>query len=155
MFRLRCIFFTSLMVLSLLTSAPAFSQSKDEAAIRALIERYGKAMNASDVDAVVPLFSKDAVFMPSGGHTAVGSAAIRAAYEHEFKVIDLDVKIVFDEILQNGNMAAVRTRSKGSLKLLLKGNKVVPTDAYRAFFVLQKQEDKWLIARFMFNFNKK
>ncbi|HHI92603.1 MAG TPA: SgcJ/EcaC family oxidoreductase [Gammaproteobacteria bacterium] len=121
--------------------------------IKEVILAYGRAMNASDVDGVLSLYTKDAVFMPARKPTATGLTQIKAAYEHEFKIIDLDVNIVFDEVVQNGNMAFARTRSEGQLNILETG-KVVSTESYRAFFVLEKNDNTWKITRFLFNFTR-
>jgi len=140
------------LIINLLSCSAVLAQSDDKKAVRTLIENYGKAMNASNVDDVLTLFARDAVFMPYGHPTAIGQQEIRSAFEQEFKSIDLDVKIVFDEILVDGSLAVVRSRSDGTLKILPKG-KTITTESYRAFFVLQKHKNEWRIARFMFNFN--
>jgi len=137
--------------MALLFSVTAQAQSNDEQQIRDVIQAYGKAMNAADVDGIVALFAKDAVFMPAKEPTAVGLTQIRAAYEHEFKVIDLEVNVVFDEVVVEGNIAFARTRSNGILRIIA-ANKVISTEAYRAFFVLKKIGPQWKIARFLFNF---
>ncbi|MBL1277885.1 MAG: SgcJ/EcaC family oxidoreductase [Ectothiorhodospiraceae bacterium] len=145
---------TLLILIALSFNTVAYAQSMtEEQNIRGVILAYGKAMNASDTNSVVALYAHDGVFMPSKEPTATGLEQIRAAYAHEFKVIDLDVKIVFDEVLRDGDIAYVRSRSEGQLTLLATG-KVVPTEAYRAFFVLKKIDRKWKIARFMFNFSR-
>lgn len=116
-----------------------------------LIDAYGQAMSASNVDAVMALYTSNSLFMPSGQQTAVGWQAVKKAYEHEFKTIDLDVKAIVDEIVVSSDIAYARTRSVGHLTVLAtKENK--STESYRAFFIFKKEEGKWKIARFMFNF---
>lgn len=134
--------------------AAASSQKDISKEIETIIYAYGKAMNESDVEEVVRLYTKDGVFMPSGLPTAIGKSAIRDAYKHEFEVIDLDMNINIDEIDYNDNIAYVRSRSLGHLTLLANGEKK-STESYRAFFVLKKVQDEWKISRFMFNFSKK
>jgi len=134
-----------------LSLQPAFANDETKE-IEKLIHAYGKAMNASDVDAVMALFDKDGLFMPSGHPTASGWDAIKKAYEHEFKKIDLDVKIAIDEIYQDGKLAYVRSRSLGQLTLLATKEQK-STEKYRAFFVLTKSAGHWKIKRFMFNFS--
>jgi len=146
-----------IMILSTMAYAQSDAQTNNHATemqrIKEVILAYGKAINAASVDGVLSLYAKDAVFMPAKEPTATGQAQIRAAYEHEFKTIDLDVNIVFDEVVQNGNLAFVRTRSEGQLKVLATG-KMVSTESYRAFFVLKKINNEWKIARFLFNFTR-
>jgi len=139
------------MLLSGLASASA--QQDVYAEIKTVIYAYGKAMNASNVEGVVNLFDENGVFMPSGLPTATGAQAIRAAYRHEFEVIDLDVHIVIDEVQNEGDLAYVRSRSLGQLTMLANGEKR-STENYRAFFVLKKRHNTWKISRFMFNFAK-
>ncbi|NOX92216.1 MAG: DUF4440 domain-containing protein [Gammaproteobacteria bacterium] len=153
----KTLFLATAIAVSTTAHAQASVQTNTHATemqhIKEVILAYGKAMNASNVDDVLSLYAKDAVFMPAKEPTATGQAQIKAAYEHEFKTIDLDVNIVFDEVVQNGNLAFARTRSEGQLKILATG-KVVSTESYRAFFVLKKIDNEWKIARFLFNFTQ-
>jgi len=143
----------SAILFSILTLSlqPVFANDETKE-IEMLIHAYGKAMNASDVDAVMKLFAKDGVFMPSKQPTASGRDAIKKAYAHEFEKIDLDVKIVIDEVYQDGKLAYVRSRSLGQLTLLATKEQK-STEKYRAFFVLTKINAHWKIKRFMFNFS--
>ncbi len=131
--------------------SPSAHSKDDKQEIKNLLLSYGKALNAASVKDVVPLFAEDGVFMPSALPTAKGHDQIKLAFDHEFKAIKLNIAVIFDEIVQQGNLAYVRTRSKGTITILSK-NITVPTDKYRAFFVLEKIKGKWKIARFMFNF---
>ncbi len=149
-----------LILLTVITTMMACGQSQgsqsahskdDKQDIKNLLLAYGKALNAASVKDVVPLFTEDGVFMPSALPTAKGHDQIRSAFDHEFKNIKLNIAVIFDEIVQQGNFAFVRTRSKGTITILPK-NITMPTDKYRAFFVLEKTKGKWKIARFMFNF---
>ena len=146
---------TKLFLIFILTivSPSVVGKTNDMQQIKNVILAYNKAMNTSSVDGVLALYTEDGVFMPSRLPTAMGRDQIRAAaYAHEFNVIDLEVSIVFDEIVQHKDIAFVRTRSKGHLTLLAKNQKI-STEKYRAFFVLQKIKGEWKIARFMFNFS--
>jgi len=143
------------LIYFLLISTVVFSQpvlSSEQQRIEKVIYAYGKAMNASDLDAVMALYAKDSVFMPSKQPTSVGWNAVKKAYKHEFEVIDLNVKIVIDEVFQENNLAYVRSRSLGHLTLLATQKKKT-TERYRAFFVLKKIDNDWKIARFLFNFS--
>ena len=51
--------------------------SPDEAAIRTVLSSYEDALNASDTEAVMPLYTEDGVFMPPNNPSAVGKAAVR------------------------------------------------------------------------------
>jgi hypothetical protein len=50
-------------------------------AVTALIAKYNEALNASSTEAVMPLYAEDGVFMPPYSQSAVGSGAVRKAYE--------------------------------------------------------------------------
>jgi uncharacterized protein (TIGR02246 family) len=54
--------------------------SADEAAIRAVMSAYEAALNASDTQAVMPLYADDSVFMPQNSQSVVGKAAVQPAY---------------------------------------------------------------------------
>ena len=49
-------------------------QAADKAAIREVLARYESALNASDTDAVMQLYTEDGVFMPQHFPSAVGSS---------------------------------------------------------------------------------
>jgi uncharacterized protein (TIGR02246 family) len=48
--------------------------SNDETAIRDVMSSYEAALNASNTEAVIPLYAEDGVFMPPYSHSAVGKA---------------------------------------------------------------------------------
>jgi len=140
-----------LILLMMIPGSIVYGGTSQKNEIKEVIKAYGKAMNESNVNAVLSLYAKDGVFMPSELPTAIGNKQIKEAYEHEFNTIDLDVVVVFDEVIQEGDYAFVRTRSNGQIKILAK-DLTLSTETYRAFFVLQKIKDRWKISRFMFNF---
>ena len=71
-------------------------------AVTALLAKYNEALNASSTDAVMPLYAEDGVFMPPYSQSAVGSAAVRKAYDAVFKAITLNVKFTIAEIVELG-----------------------------------------------------
>ena len=46
-------------------------------------------INASDVNKVLPLYTEDGIFMPSGVPTSVGTDQVKGAYEFVFSNIEL------------------------------------------------------------------
>ena len=144
---------TMILLIAAMISFSQPATANDRMEIVRLIDAYGHAMSASDVDAVMALYTSDSVFMPSGLPTAMGWQAVKKAYEHEFQIIDLDVKAIVDEIVVSSDIAYARTRSAGHLTVLATKEKK-STESYRAFFIFRKEEGKWKIARFMFNFAK-
>ncbi len=123
--------------------------AEERQAIEATLLQYEKTLNESDVKGILELYAPDSVFMPSGAPSAIGTKEIRAAYEHVFGAIKLDIKFTIDEIVQSGNYAFARTISRGQVTILVDG--VTAPEENRELFVLQKREGTWRIARYMFN----
>ncbi len=124
-------------------------QSTEKAAIEKLLFSYRDALNTSDVNKVLPLYSNDGVFMPSNAPSAVGQAQLKVAYEFVFKSIQLTIEFYIDEIVVNGDFAFARTTSKGTT--LIRANGQTVPEENRELFVLQKVSGEWKIARYMFN----
>ena len=132
------------------TSAqPKGDTMTDQEQIRNILDRYEAALNASDVDAVLALYAEDAVFMPTNAPTAAGATAVRAAYEHVFGMIKLDIAFSIDEIEVDDNVAFATTGSKGKVTIL--SENVTAPEENRELFVFQKIDGVWKIARYMFN----
>ncbi len=123
--------------------------NQDRQDLQTLLGRYEKALNASDVDAVLELYADDGVFMPSSAPTAVGIESVRAAYEHVFTMIKLNIAFAVEEIVADGSIAFARTGSKGTVTVLADGT--TAPEENRELFVFQKQDGLWKIARYMFN----
>ena len=120
------------------------------AAIEGVLEIYEKALNASDVDAVLKVFAPDGVFMPPNSHSTIGAAAIRAAYTGIFQAITFDTELTVEEIVPVAhNWAFVRTNSNGHVTV--KAIKQRVPDANHELFIFQKgSDDAWKIARYSF-----
>ncbi len=121
----------------------------DNTAIEATLKQYEAALNASDVDGIMALYAEDGVFMPTEAPTAAGKEQVRAAYEHVFGMIKLNIAFSIDEIVQHGDFAFARTVSRGEVTVLAEG--VTLPEENRELFVLKKTGDDWKIARYMFN----
>ena len=128
---------------------PAVNTEEEKNAIEATLMNYEAALNASDLDGVLALYAEDGVFMPTEAPTAVGREQIRAAYEHVFGAIKLDIAFSIDEIVLSGNFAFARTLSRGEVTLIAED--VTLPEENRELFVLKKTGDEWQIARYMFN----
>ncbi len=127
----------------------AMEQTTEKAAIEKLLFAYRDALNASDVNKVLPLYTNDGVFMPSNAPSAIGQEQVKAAYEYVFSQIQLNIEFYIDEIVVNGDYAFARTTSKGTT--LIHANKQTVPEENRELFVLQKANGQWKIARYMFN----
>jgi uncharacterized protein (TIGR02246 family) len=125
--------------------------SADEAAIRAVMSSYEAALNVSDTAAVMPLYTEDGVFMAPNSPSAVGTAALRQAYDAVFKAITLNVKFTIAEIVVMSPLwAFVHTDSAGTQKINATG--ATSREANQELFIFRKGDDgKWRIARYSFS----
>lgn len=124
----------------------------EKAAIEKLLFSYRDALNASNTDKVLPLYTANGVFMPSNAPTAVGQDQVKGAYDFVFNAIQLKIEFFIDEIEVQGNVAFARTSSKGTTLINATGQTV--PEENRELFVLQKDNGQWKIARYMFNKTK-
>lgn len=125
------------------------STTNDQNAIKELLFNYRDALNASSTDQVIPLYTTDGVFMPTGFPSAVGADQVRQAYDGVFVNIKLNIEFFIDEIVVDGNHAFARTTSKGTTLIHATGETV--PEENRELFVLERTDSGWKIARYMFN----
>jgi uncharacterized protein (TIGR02246 family) len=125
--------------------------SADETAIRSVMAAYEAALNASDTQAVMPLYAEDGVFMAPNNQSAIGKAAVRQAYDAVFKAITLKVKFTIAEVVVMApQWAFVRTNSAGTQKINATG--AIGAEGNQELFVFTKGDDgKWRIARYSFS----
>lgn len=131
------------------TNTEQMTTTNDEAAIKDLLFRYRDALNASSVDQVIPLYTTDGVFMPTGFPTAVGTEQVKGAYTGVFSMIKLSIEFFIDEIKVDGDHAFACTTSRGSTLIHATGENV--PEENRELFVLRRDGGEWKIARYMFN----
>jgi len=119
--------------------------------ITALLAKYNDALNASSTEAVMPLYAEDGVFMPPYSLSAVGSQAVRKAYDAVFKAITLNVKFTIAEIVELGpSWAFARTNSAGTTTDHATGTK--SSEGNQELFIFKKDGDGgWKIARYSFS----
>lgn len=133
------------------STLPAFAQQKIDPALTAPIRAYEAAVNASNIDGVMAVYTDDAVFMPQNNPPIQGKGAVKAAYEELFTVLDLDIDFTFDEArMISDEWAFVRTRSGGTIKLTQKNNATVPNTNQELFLLRRAENGPWLIARYIF-----
>ncbi|MCO7461115.1 MULTISPECIES: YybH family protein [Stenotrophomonas] len=151
-------YFASLAVLLALSPFAALASGKtamptpDTTAITRQLERYEQALNNSDVDAVMRLYSDDAVFMPQHSLPVAGTGAIRSAYQQIFKTIRLSIDFSIDEIQPlSRDWAFARTRSNGTVKVLASDGPA-GAEANQEIFLLHRGKDgQWRFARYIFS----
>lgn len=131
------------------STSTTMNTTNDQTAIKELLFTYRDALNASSVEQVMPLYTTDGVFMPTGFPTAVGTDQVKGAYAGVFSTIKLNIEFFIDEIEVDGDHAFARTTSKGSTLIHATGETV--PEENRELFVLQRTAGGWRIARYMFN----
>jgi uncharacterized protein (TIGR02246 family) len=123
----------------------------NEKAVADVLAKYQDALNASDTDAVMALYTEDGVFMPPYSQSAIGAAAVRQAYNAVFRAIKLSVKFNVAEVVEIApNWAFARTNSAGTVTVHATGAK--SAEANQELFIYKKVTDgSWKIARYSFS----
>jgi uncharacterized protein (TIGR02246 family) len=123
----------------------------NEDAVAAVLTRYEAALNASDTEAVMPLYAEDGVFMPPYSQSAVGATAVRKAYNAVFNAITLSVKFNVAEIVEMApEWIFARTNSAGTTTDHTTGAK--SAEGNQELFIFKKSaEGAWKIARYSFS----
>ncbi|KUJ17978.1 uncharacterized protein LY89DRAFT_732680 [Mollisia scopiformis] len=120
-----------------------------KAEITTLLQTYAKHLNASDTSSIVPLYTKDGVFMAQHFPTASGTNEVRDAYNKTFSLITLSVEFTIHEIIPTSpSYAIARTSSIGTVTMQSNGGKT--NEGNQELFVLQKEDGEWKIARYCF-----
>jgi uncharacterized protein (TIGR02246 family) len=116
-----------------------------------LLAKYNDALNASSTDAVMLLYADDGVFMPPYSPSAVGSEAVRKAYDVVFKAITLNVKFAIAEIVEMApEWTFARTNSLGTTLDHVTGTR--SAEANQELFIFRKDVDgSWKVARYSFS----
>jgi ketosteroid isomerase-like protein len=110
----------------------------DAAAVRAVIEAYGDRLGAADVAGVVSQFTGSAVAMQPGLETAEGSQQLTATYDAALENMRLDFTFRSDDITVQGDLAAVRATSQGTITIRATGE--TQPARLRQLFVLERTE---------------
>ena len=121
----------------------------DKAAIETVFKSYQDALNASDANKVVELFTSNGVLKANAAPTAEGSAAVKGTYEYVFANYSYTLQFSIIEIVTDGNTAFARSTSKGSFVIKASGQTV--PDENRELFVYEKVDGQWKIASYMYN----
>ena len=129
---------------------PHTADTRQRAAIEQLLNKYEQALNTSDVNAAVQLYTDDGVFMAPENPAAVGTEVLRKAYAGVFQAIAIKLTFQIAETkLLSPEWAMLRTTSAGTVKILANGAEV--PGANQELFLLHKTNGQWKIARYAFN----
>jgi uncharacterized protein (TIGR02246 family) len=123
----------------------------NEQAVADVLAAYNAALNSSDTNAVMPLYTDDGVFMPPYSQSAVGREAVRRAYDDVFAAIQLTVKFNVAEIVEmSPNWVFARTNSAGTTLNHATGK--TSAEGNQELFIFRKDRDgKFRIARYSFS----
>ncbi len=123
----------------------------DENAIRAVMASYNDALNRGSTDAALALYAEDGVFMAPYSASAVGSDAVRKAYDAVFRELKFNVRFTIAEVVVIApSWAYVRTNSAGTTGQASTGK--TTAEANQELFVFRKNGDgEWRIARYSFS----
>jgi uncharacterized protein (TIGR02246 family) len=123
----------------------------NEKAVAEVLAAYNLALNSSDTNAVMPLYAEDGVFMPPYSASAIGSAAVRKAYDAVFLAIKLNVKFNIAEIVEmSPEWAFARTNSTGTTFNHATG--ATSAEGNQELFIFRRdQGGKFKIARYSFS----
>jgi len=122
---------------------------KEKSEIKKVLFSYRDALNESNAEKVLSLYTENGVFMPSSAPTAIGQEQLKGTYEFVFSNIQLSIEFYIDEIEIVGEYAFARTTSKGTTLIHASGETV--PEENRELFVLRKENGSWKIDRYMFN----
>lgn len=122
-----------------------------EEAVAAVLAAYQDALNASDTEAVMLLYAEDGVFMPPYSPSAIGTAAVRSAYDAVFEAITLSVEFHLAEVVELApDWVLARTNSAGTTTNHKTGTR--SAEANQELFLFQKSiSSDWKIARYSFS----
>ncbi|MET3128970.1 ketosteroid isomerase-like protein [Arcicella rosea] len=122
----------------------------DKDIVKETVSNYFKYLYETNTDAIMNLYSENAVLMPADLPTATGKGELLPAYQQTFGAIKfVSATTDYDEISVYEDMAIVRTTS--DVNLFLINEKLDVKSKMREFFILNKENEEWKISRYMFN----
>ncbi len=116
--------------------------------IQQVLQQYEAALNASDAETVLALYSSDPVFMPQFAPAQIGRNAVRKTYEQIFQTIRLQVKFTTYEVEYMGEFAFARTSSAGTVTVLARQK--TTAEGNNELFIFKQENGNWKIHRYLF-----
>ena len=124
----------------------------DIAAIKDLMNQYGAAINAGDLDLWISLWADNGIQMPPNAPTVIGKEQIRAKYESIFPVFIFNMVVITKEVRTAGDLAFARGTYTLSLTPREEGEIINIDGKYLS--ILERQADgSWKFSRDCFNNN--
>lgn len=141
--------FILMVILGLLTSSWAYAS---EDSIRQVVAKYEAALNASNTEEILRLYSESPTFMPQHAPAQVGRQAVKVAYENVFKAIDLAISFTIHEVEVLGDTAWARTSSAGKTTIL--ADNAIVDEGNNELFIFKKENERWKIHQYLFSTNQ-
>lgn len=124
----------------------------DPAQLVVVMDRYAAALRSGNVDALVALYTPNGVFMREDMPAAVGREALKAAYREVFAALKVDLAFSIQETEVMGDMAWLRSTSKGRVKILSSGTET--TNSFDELVVFRRDQGGWKIRSYMYGSNQ-
>jgi len=123
----------------------------NERAASDVLAAYNAALNASDTNAVMPLYTEDGIFTHAFSPSAISAASVRKAYGAVFATIKLTVRFDIAEIVElSKDWVFARTNSAGTT--LNHATGATTSEGNQELFIFRKDTDgKFKIARYSFS----
>ncbi len=124
----------------------------DIAAIKDLVNQYGAAVNAGDLDLWISLWADNGIQMPPNAPAVIGKEQIRTENESMFAEFVLEMVVTNKEVRVAGDLAFAR--GTYTLSLTPKaGGEIIQIDG-KWLSILERQDDgSWKFARDIYNDN--
>jgi ketosteroid isomerase-like protein len=120
--------------------------------LQKIMDTYATALKAGDVETLVGLYSPKGEFMREEMKAVVGQDALRAAYKEAFAALKVDLQFTIREAEEAGDMAWLRSVSKGTVKILKTG--VDTKQGYNQLVVFRKEGGAWKIRAYLYGSNR-
>ena len=126
--------------------------SGDPAQLLTIMERYAVALRWNNVDALVALYTADGVFMRENLPPAVGTEALRAAYQQVFATLKLDMRFDIQQTEVSNDVAWLRATSKGRIRTLATG--VDTEESFNSLLIFGRERGAWKIRCYLYASNR-
>ena len=141
------------MLLAAAVAAVAGNAAADTVSdFQKIMDKYAAALTSGDVETLVGLYSPKGVFMREEMKAIVGQDALRAAYKEVFATLKVDLQFTIREAEEAGDMAWLRSVSKGTVKVLKTG--VEAKQGYNQLVVFRKEAGAWKIRAYLYGSNR-
>jgi ketosteroid isomerase-like protein len=138
--------------LAAIASGARAQPAADPAQLVSIMDRYAAALRSGNVEALVALYTNNGVFMRENMPAAVGRDALRAAYKEVFAALKVDLAFSIQETEVVGDIAWLRSTSKGKVKVLSSGAETV--NSFGELVVFRREQGSWKIRSYMYGSNQ-